>query len=319
MATTSASQEAGLGMPANPPKEDLYRADFTADLEVRDDTGDGPVLHGHFSKFNEWTEINSSYEGNFMERVAPGAFRKTIAESANKMRVLFNHGKDVLGQQILGPIRSLREDDIGAAYEVPLFDGIPPLILEGLRAGQYGSSFRFGVEHEDFQSKPARSAHNPRGIPERTILEARVREFGPVTFGAYAGATAGVRSITDEVIFNDLLNDPERLRALIAEEVEKHFKRSSERYAATSQKLYTVTAGADTTEFPSVTNIYLRTEPEPDPSGDTTPDEPSEPEPPEATTRTEPGTDEPEPSAATTPELRHFDTREEWLQWISKT
>lgn len=212
------SNQTGLG---TPPKEDLYRADFNADLEVRDAT-EGPVLTGHFSKFNEWTEINSSYEGRFMERVAPGAFAKTISESVSKMRVLFNHGKDVLGQQILGPIRSLKEDNLGAAYEVPLFDGIPPLILAGLRAGQYGSSFRFGVEREEYVSKPRKSDYNPLGIPERTIKEARVREFGPVTFGAYAGATAGVRSITDDVLFTSLTANPDQLRSMIAEEVAKN-------------------------------------------------------------------------------------------------
>ncbi len=286
MSTTNASKEAGLGMPANPPREDLYRADFNADLEVRDAT-DGPVLTGHFSKFNEWTEINSAYEGRFMERVAPGAFAKTISESVGRMRVLFNHGKDVLGQQILGPIKSLREDDQGAHYEVPLFDGIPPLILAGLRAGQYGSSFRFGVEREDFVSKPKRSDYNPNGIPERTIKEARVREFGPVTFGAYAGATAGIRSITDDVLFTNLIGDPERLRAMIAEEVAKNNR---------------VTVSLSGT---STTAQFVREDPEPDPSGDTTPDD-SEPDSSEGTTQPEPGQSEPEPPEATTPASREL-------------
>ena len=35
-----------------------------------------------------------------------------------------------------------------------------------------------------------RSAHNPKGLPERTILEARVYEFGPVNFPAYSDATS---------------------------------------------------------------------------------------------------------------------------------
>jgi len=44
---------------------------------------------------------------------------------------------------------------------------------------------------------PSRSTFNPDGIPERTITEAQVMEFGPVTFPAYSRATAGVRSLTD--------------------------------------------------------------------------------------------------------------------------
>src|SRR5207247_9184891 len=92
----------------------------------------------------------------------------------------------------------LREDELGAAYEVPLLDtSYNRDLLEGLRAGAYGSSFRFKVQREDFNQKPARSTYNPKALPERTIREAKVMEFGPVTFPAYEGATAGVRSLTD--------------------------------------------------------------------------------------------------------------------------
>jgi len=42
-----------------------------------------------------------------------------------------------------------------------------------------------------------RSTWNPDALPERTIRSAQVFEFGPVTFPAYVGATAGIRSPTD--------------------------------------------------------------------------------------------------------------------------
>jgi hypothetical protein len=189
-----------------PPRDNLYRADFAADLELREDTDGGgpPRLVGHFARFNEWTEINSVFEGRFMERIAPGAMAKTIREGRSKMRVLFQHGRDFLGEQILGRIDVLREDDIGAYYEVPLYDGIPPLLLNGLRDGQYGASYRFRAMQEEFVRKPKPAEHNPDGLPERTITEASVREFGPVTFPAYDGATAAVRSVTDEFMLPGL-------------------------------------------------------------------------------------------------------------------
>ena len=80
----------------------------------------------------------------------------------------------------------------------------------------YGSSFRFRVVKEDFVKRPARSADNPDAIPERTIREVEVYEFGPVTFPAYIGATAGVRSMTDRYVLSRLAADPERLAALVA-------------------------------------------------------------------------------------------------------
>ena len=67
-------------------------------------------------------------------------------------------------------------------------------IKAGLKSGVYGCSFRFQVVREELNTKPIRSEFNPEGIPERVIYEAKVREFGPVTFPAYDAATAGMRS-----------------------------------------------------------------------------------------------------------------------------
>jgi len=200
------------------PRENLVRANFTENVEVRDNESGLPTLTGHFSVFNEWTEINSSWEGRFMERVAPGAFEKTFSENRKGMRVLFDHGKDPsIGNKVLGPIDVLRSDERGAYYEVPLFDtSYNRDLVPGLKAGSYGSSFRFKVMREDVERNPERSEHNPEGIQERTILEAKVMEFGPVAFPAYAGATAGVRSLTDDYILDRLAEDPEKLAELLA-------------------------------------------------------------------------------------------------------
>ena len=208
--------------PVQLPKENLFRANLAPDFEVvrekKSDGGEGPVLHGHFARFNEWTEINSIFEGNFMERFSPGAFKKTFQENREKMRVLFQHGRDPqIGDKPLGPIRELKEDDQGGYYEVPLLDApyVRDEILPGLQANLYGASFRFRVVREEFNQKPPKSDHNPEGLPERTVKEAQVLEFGPVTFPAYDGATAKVRSVTDEMLFRDLVRDPTRLRELV--------------------------------------------------------------------------------------------------------
>lgn len=167
-----------------------------------------PVLAGHFSVFDTWYEINSLWEGNFLERTVRGAFAQTIAEDRDRMRVTFNHGHDVLGDQVLGSIDDLREDTTGAAYEVGLFDGIPQLIMAGLRAGVYGSSFRFRVREDSWNNEPGASDHNPKGLPERTILNVQVSEFGAVTFPANPDATAGVRSLTDQYYEQLRARDP---------------------------------------------------------------------------------------------------------------
>jgi Caudovirus prohead serine protease len=115
------------------------------------------------------------------------------------MRVLFDHGFDPqIGNKVLGPIDVLREEEYGPYGEVPLFDtSYNRDLLPGLREGVYGASFRFRVQEERWDDEPAASDHNPKGIPERTILRAWVGEFGPVTFPANPAATAGMRSLTD--------------------------------------------------------------------------------------------------------------------------
>lgn len=212
---------------SRPPRDDLVRALRggvalravvpAAEAAAPSANANGmPTLYGHFARFNEWTEIDSWYEGHFMERVAPGSCRKTFKEQAQKP--LFQHGADPqIGDKVLGPVEVLREDDEGAYYEVPLLDtSYNRDLVPGLEAGLYGASFRFSVMREDFVKNPGASKHNPDGLPERTIKEMRVAEFGPVTFPAYGGATAGVRSMTDEWLAARMTSQPERLRAVLA-------------------------------------------------------------------------------------------------------
>lgn len=200
----------------SPPREAFRAVMPGVQMRAADPEADtGPVLFGHFARFNEWTEIRSMWEGNFMERFVPGAFKKTIRESRNRMRVLFQHGQDPeIGDKPIAAITDLREDDEGAYYEASLFDGLPPLVADGLRENQYGASFRFGVLREEVVDDPGPSDYNPHGLPERTVKEARVQEFGPVTFPAYEGATAGVRSMTDDFILSCFRSNPDHLREM---------------------------------------------------------------------------------------------------------
>ncbi len=205
-------------------KESLVRA-IRPGLEFRDADGDtAPKLVGHFSVFNTWTRIRSSWEGDFYEMVKPGAFRKTMSENRNRMRVMLNHGNDPqVGDKPIASIDELREDETGAWYETTLFGGLPQLVLDGLRAGAYDASFRFSILQENWDDKPTRSEFNPTGLPQREIKECSVAEFGPCTFGAYPDASAGIRSLTDRFLLDALAEDPENLRELIADRRSRTF------------------------------------------------------------------------------------------------
>jgi HK97 family phage prohead protease len=167
--------------------------------------GDGgmPTLYGHFAVWGDqpggWARIESAYEGRFMESLARGAFARSIRERRDLIRVMFQHGGDpYIGEKALGPIQELREDQKGAGYVVPMLDTTYNRdLVPGLEAGLYGASFRFRTLREEFVDKPKASDHNPDGLPERTLKEVELFEFGPVVFGAYDGATAGVRGIRE--------------------------------------------------------------------------------------------------------------------------
>jgi hypothetical protein len=202
---------------APPPRSDLFRASAPG-YELRDDDGaEMPTLFGNFAVFDEWARIDSAFEGRFLERVDPKSVTRTITENRDAMRVLFQHGRDPqIGDKPLGPIDVLEPRGEGAYYEVPLIDtSYNRDLLPGLRAGLYGASYRFQVNEEQWDQKPGRSQHNPDGLPERTILDMTVREFGPVTFPAYAKATAGVRSLTDQFILPASEEERARLHELL--------------------------------------------------------------------------------------------------------
>jgi HK97 family phage prohead protease len=192
--------------------------EFRAASDVDEDLGPGylGLLRILFSPVNAWTEINSAWEGHFLERFAPGAWKKTISERADKIRSLFQHGADPqIGDKPLGPIRKLVEGEDGGYGEVALLDtSYNRDLLPGLKDGLYGASHRFSAMRVEEDDRPERSEHNPLGLKERTIREARLFEFGPVTFPAYEGATAGMRSMTDEFLISCFRSDPDRLRAM---------------------------------------------------------------------------------------------------------
>jgi hypothetical protein len=192
----------------------VYRATEPEAMHLVEAEDSAPVLEGRMMPYDEWTEIKSRVEGHFLERFAPGALAKTMAERSDRIRVLFEHGLDVLGGQTIAAIEEMREEPDGAYYRASLLDGLPNLLLAGLRRGLYGSSVRYGPVKLDRVRSPRRSEHNPEGLEERTVREGFVKEFSVTTFPQYAGATASIRSLTDDIAAHRLLGDPRYLDLL---------------------------------------------------------------------------------------------------------
>lgn len=181
------------------------------------------VMDVRFSPFNAWYRIDSFWEGSFMERTVPGAFKRTIGQhkdknSSHNIKTLFNHGMDPqIGDKLLGDIADLREEADSPVSSVNLWDtSYNRDLLPGLKRGSYGSSFMFRVMKDSWDNEPGASDHNPDGLPERTIREASVFESGPVTWPASPTASAGMRCLSGTDDYYELLarRDPDRIERM---------------------------------------------------------------------------------------------------------
>ena len=207
-----------------PQTENLYRGlarpvSMTRDAgepedggEVLDVNADPTGFRGHFAVFNTWTEIDSWYEGCFLERLVPGSFKTTMKRDRSSIRCQFDHGyNELIGPNLIAVIDDLREDDIGAYAEHSFLDAsyvrdivIPQMLgrtIAGTNTGSLvGASFRFRVVSDSWVMEPKVSDYNPKGIPERTITQVRLFEEGPVIFPAYPDAGFECCSLTDSYL-----------------------------------------------------------------------------------------------------------------------
>jgi HK97 family phage prohead protease len=163
---------------------------FLNDFEVRE-TADGMTLTGYAARFNEPSEPLP-----FIERIAPGAFKRSL-RAKNDIKLLWNHdSSSVLGSTRSGTLR-LYEDEMGLRVEADLPDtqaGRDAKVLIQ-RGDVTGFSFGFTV--------PANGdSWNSEGT-ERTLKSVRLLEVSTgVAFPAYpsTNGTAQVRSLEDVVM-----------------------------------------------------------------------------------------------------------------------
>lgn len=167
---------------------------FVNDFEVRE-TSDGMTLTGYAARFNEPSEPLP-----FVERIAPGAFKRSL-NARNDIKLLWNHdSSSVLGSTRAGTLR-LAEDELGLRVEADLPDtqaGRDAKVLIQ-RGDVTGFSFGFTV--------PANGDSWNSDGTERTLKSVRLLEVSTgVAFPAYptTNGTAQVRSLEDVAMAAEL-------------------------------------------------------------------------------------------------------------------
>lgn len=158
-----------------------------ADTETRSaplDAAAGKTLAGYAAVF--WSE--AVIAGEFRERIAPGAFTRSLRE--NDVVALMHHDTGrILGRMSAGTLR-LREDAKGLHFEIDADpttpDGAAALGLVG-RRDLKAMSFGFRVRSEDWSET--------KHLPLRTLTDVSLMEVSIVTWPAYEATSAGLRSL----------------------------------------------------------------------------------------------------------------------------
>lgn len=146
--------------------------------------GKSATIEGHAAVFNKLSEDL----GGFKEKVAPGAFKKTIKEA--DVRALFNHDENyVLGRNRANTL-TLEEDETGLRIvnTPPSTQWATDLITTMERGDVDQMSFGFYTILDSWEA-------GPNGDVIRTLLEVELFDVSVVTFPAYPQTDASVRSI----------------------------------------------------------------------------------------------------------------------------
>lgn len=175
-----------------------FRSWDNDESEVRA-VGDGRTFSGYAARFNSPSEWMG-----FEERIAPGAFTRTL-KARNEIKAFLNHNMDiVLGSTRAGTLR-LEQDDKGLHAEIDLPNSEwGNSVAEATRRGDIsGMSFGFNVPKGG-------DTWSDDGL-KRTLNEIALMEVSPVSgFPAYRATTASVRNLARQ-----MATEPDALAAAV--------------------------------------------------------------------------------------------------------
>jgi uncharacterized protein len=161
-------------------------------IELRED-GDGlPAgvvgrLTGYAAVFNRDSQEFDGWEKPWVERVAPGAFTRTLAEDSDQVALHSHDSARPLAKRGRG--LTLAEDDEGLRVEIDLPDTTDGRdLLAQVRAGLIDAmSFGFTVREDVIERGEDRDV--------RTLKDVRLVEVSAVLWPAYPDTSLAVRSL----------------------------------------------------------------------------------------------------------------------------
>jgi HK97 family phage prohead protease len=187
-----------------------------SDIEVREEGADtGTVtFSGYASVFNHDYEVYDSF-GKFTERLAPGAFTRTLTEDPDVM-LLINHQGLPLARTKSGTLR-LTQDKVGLRVSAQLDATDPDVqaVLPKMRRGDVDEmSFAFRVNQDEWDAD----------YSDRTITEVNLArgDVSIVSYGANPATVAALRAaLADEDVRAQLLGELGEERILTTSDLDE--------------------------------------------------------------------------------------------------
>ena len=185
----------------------IERRDYLGSAAIETRSDGGKTLIGYAAKYynpNDKAGTEFRMGEKIVERIAPGAFSRALAENQDVAALVNHDPNQIIGRSSAGTL-VLEADSVGLRYRIDLPDTQAGRdIAESVRRGDVtGSSFGFSVNGIE-----GRSMTNENGLTIRTLKDVKLYDVGPVTFPAYSGTTTGIRSSDSK----DLEEDAERYR-----------------------------------------------------------------------------------------------------------
>lgn len=164
-------------------------------IEIRQAGDAPPMMCGHAAVFNTSADL-----GWFTERIAPGAFTRSIGE--DDVRALWNHDANIVLGRNKANTLSLREDETGLYCEItpPDTQQARDLMASMKRGDITQMSFGFSVRSHQID-------RDAEGNITRTLKDVKLYDVSPVTYPAYTQTDVAVRAITG--LLDDFRRGPE--------------------------------------------------------------------------------------------------------------
>lgn len=155
----------------------------------RFDRGSSEII-GYAAVFFDPKDDGTQYRMGdaFIERLDPKAFDAALARG-DDVRALFNHDPDQLLGRVSSGTLKLEKDSRGLKYRIKIAKNDPDhqRVISKIERGDLdGSSFAFMPDKWRTEQRD--------GVTVRTVTDLHLFDVSPVTFPAYTGTTAELRS-----------------------------------------------------------------------------------------------------------------------------